>query len=151
MTLGRLLLTRPIHKYIGLRRGVFIVSILSIVLVILTWVIPTILVEAVFVSIAGVFIGPNYPLLITFAALPGLIPRKIQVVSITIMTAFGSTGGALFPFIVGVLLQKVGTFVVLPVFIALYSTMVFLWMMLPNSERQNKQNKSQLGFWERMW
>lgn len=151
LTLGRLLLTRPIHKYIGLRRGVFIVSVLSIVLVILTWVIPTIIVEAVFVSIAGVFIGPNYPLLITFAALPGLIPRKIQVVSITIMTAFGSTGGALFPFIVGVLLQKVGTFVVLPVFIALYSTMVFLWMMLPNSERQNKQNKSQLGFWERMW
>lgn len=92
LTLGRLLLTRPIHKYIGLRRGVFIVSVLSIVLVILTWVIPTIIVEAVFVSIAGVFIGPNYPLLITFAALPGLIPRKIQVVSITIMTAFGSTG-----------------------------------------------------------
>ncbi|RCK54453.1 Bypass of stop codon protein 6 [Candida viswanathii] len=151
LTLGRLLLTQPIHKYVGLRRGVFIVSLTSIVLVVLTWVIPAIIAEAVFVSIAGVFIGPNYPLLITFAALPGLIPRKIQVVSITIMTAFGSTGGALFPFIVGVLLQKVGTFVVLPVFIVLYSIMVFLWMLLPNNERQSKQNTMQLGFWERMW
>lgn len=110
-----------------------------------------IIVEAVFVSIAGVFIGPTYPLVITFVALPGLVPRKIQVVFITIMTAFGSTGGALFPFIVGVLLQKVGTFVVLPIFIALFSTVIFLWLLLPNKERQMKTNKSQLGFWERMW
>ena len=90
-------------------------------------------------------------MLITYAALPGLIPRKIQVVSITIMTVFGSTGGALFPFIVGVLLQKVGTFVVLPVFIVLYAFMLFLWMLLPNTERQNKQNQTQLNFWERIW
>ena len=151
LTFGRLLLTRPIHKYIGLRRGVFIVSLVSIILVLLTWVVPVIVVEAVLVSLAGIFIGPNYPLLITYAALPGLIPRKIQVVSITIMTAFGSTGGALFPFIVGVLLQKVGTFVVLPVFIVLYAFMVFLWMLLPNTERQNKQNQTQLNFWERIW
>ena len=89
-----------------LEKGRFIVSLVSIILVLLTWVVPVIVVEAVLVSLAGIFIGPNYPLLITYAALPGLIPRKIQVVSITIMTAFGSTGGALFPFIVGVLLQK---------------------------------------------
>lgn len=151
MTIGRLFLTRPIHKFIGLRRGVFIVSMLAILSVVITWVIPVIIVEAVFVSIAGVFIGPTYPLVITFVALPGLVPRKIQVVFITIMTAFGSTGGALFPFIVGVLLQKVGTFVVLPIFIALFSTVIFLWLLLPNKERQMKTNKSQLGFWERMW
>lgn len=68
LTLGRLLLTRPIHKYIGLKRGVIVISVLSIVLVGLTWGIALFVLEAVLVSIAGVFIGPNYPLLVTFSA-----------------------------------------------------------------------------------
>ncbi|KAI5957913.1 hypothetical protein CANMA_004345 [Candida margitis] len=150
LTLGRLILTRPIHKYIGLKRGVVVISVLSIVLVGLTWGITLFVLEAVLVSIAGVFIGPNYPLLVTFSAQKGLIPRKIQLVSLTIMTAFGSSGGALFPFIVGLLSEKVGTFVVLPVFIALYTSMTILWLMLPNFERR-KEAKGKLAFLARIW
>lgn len=150
LTIGRLLLTRPIHKYIGLKRGVIVISILSIVLVGLTWGIALFILEAVLVSVAGVFIGPNYPLLVTFSAQKGLIPRKIQLVSLTIMTAFGSSGGALFPFIVGLLSEKVGTFVVLPVFIALYTSMTILWLMLPNLERR-KESKGKFAFLDRIW
>lgn len=150
LTLGRLLLTRPIHKYIGLKRGVIVISVLSIVLVGLTWGIALFVLEAVLVSIAGVFIGPNYPLLVTFSAQKGLIPRKIQLVSLTIMTAFGSSGGALFPFIVGLLSEKVGTFVVLPVFIILYTSMTILWLMLPNLERR-KEKKGRFAFLDRIW
>ncbi|KAG5419120.1 hypothetical protein I9W82_002887 [Candida metapsilosis] len=150
LTIGRLLLTRPIHKYIGLKRGVIVISILSIILVGLTWGIALFILEAVLVSLAGVFIGPNYPLLVTFSAQKGLIPRKIQLVSLTIMTAFGSSGGALFPFIVGLLSEKVGTFVVLPVFIALYTSMTILWLMLPNLERR-KESKSKFAILDRIW
>ena len=150
LTIGRLLLTRPIHKYIGLKRGVIVISILSIILVGLTWGIALFILEAVLVSLAGVFIGPNYPLLVTFSAQKGLIPRKIQLVSLTIMTAFGSSGGALFPFIVGLLSEKVGTFVVLPVFIALYTSMTILWLMLPNLERRN-ESKGKFAFLDRIW
>ncbi|KAI5952394.1 hypothetical protein KGF54_003261 [Candida jiufengensis] len=151
LTIGRLLLTQPIHKFIGIKRGVLIISVVSIILVGLTWGIPVIIAEATLVSVAGIFIGPNYPLLVTYGTQPGLIPRKIQLVSLTIMTAFGSSGGALFPFLTGLLSQRFGTFVVLPIFITLYCLMTLLWVMLPNIERQNKETRSNFGFWERIW
>ncbi|KAK6457201.1 major facilitator superfamily domain-containing protein [Scheffersomyces xylosifermentans] len=151
LTIGRLALTRPLHKTLGSRRGIFIVSVLSIVLIGLVWAIPNVIAEAVIVALAGILIGPNYPLLIAYSAHHGLLPRKIQVVSITIMSAFGSSGGAIFPFIVGLLSQKVGTFVVLPVFIVLYSAMMILWVLLPNVERRKKQPSKEFTLWERFW
>ncbi|CAI5759016.1 unnamed protein product [Candida verbasci] len=108
LTLGRLLLTTPIHRFIGCRRGVFIISILSIILIGLTWAIKNTTIEAITVSLAGLFIGPNFPLLVTFSASRGLLPRKIQLVSLTIMTAYGSSGGALQPFIVWCFTAKIG-------------------------------------------
>ncbi|KAK6197510.1 major facilitator superfamily domain-containing protein [Scheffersomyces amazonensis] len=150
LTLGRLLLTRPLHIYLGARRGVIIVSIISIIMVALVWGIPNLFAEAVLVALAGIAIGPNYSLLIMYSASEGLLPRKIQVVSLTIMTAFGSSGGALFPFIVGLLSQKVGTFVVLPVFIALYSSMLIMWISLPNIEHRNRSS-SKFKLLDRIW
>lgn len=151
LTIGRLILTKLLHKYIGIRRGVLLVSIISILLVTLTWIVPHVIADAILVSLAGIFIGPNYPLMVSFTTFDGLLPRKIQVISMTIMTAFGSSGGALFPFIVGLLNEAAGTFVVLPVFIALYVTMIFLWILLPNLERRQHQPCKEFSIWERLW
>lgn len=151
LTLGRLGLTRVLHQYIGIRRGIILVSIISIILVALTWAVPNVIADAILVSIAGIFIGPNYPLMVAFTTIDGLLPRKIQVISMTIMTAFGSSGGALFPFLVGLLNQAAGTFVVLPVFLGLYVAMVFLWLALPNLERRQRQPGKVFNIWERLW
>ncbi|ODV82396.1 MFS general substrate transporter [Suhomyces tanzawaensis NRRL Y-17324] len=148
LTIGRLVLTRPLHKSLGLRRSVIVVSMGSIVLVALIWAIPHTIADAVLVALAGILIGPNYPLLITFSARDGLIPRKLQIITLTIMTAFGSSGGALFPFIVGMLSQTSGTYVVMPVFIALYASMILLWVCLPNIERKRG---GEMSLWERIW
>lgn len=148
LTLGRLILTRPLHTRVGIRRGVIVISLMSIVLVALTWAIPNVLVAGVIVSIAGFFIGPNVPLMITISA--DLLPRKIQVVSLTIVTAFGSSGGALFPFIIGLMSQNLGPFVVLPAFIILYCAMTFLWICLPNIERRQK-GQTNLTLLQRLW
>ncbi|CUM65975.1 uncharacterized protein PRCAT00003629001 [Priceomyces carsonii] len=149
LTLGRLVLTRPLHKYFGSRRSVIVCSLLAIGFVILTWVIPNITVASICVSLAGLFIGPSYPLLVTICS--QVLPRKIQVVSMTIMTAFGSSGGAIFPFVVGLISQRAGSFVVLPVFIALYSSMLFLWICLPNVERRRLQPNINFSIWQRIW
>ncbi|KAK6465452.1 major facilitator superfamily domain-containing protein [Scheffersomyces coipomensis] len=149
LTIGRLLLARPLHVHVGGRRSVIIVSLIAIILMALVWAIDNIFAEAVLVAIAGIFIGPNYTLLIAYTASERLLPRKIQVISLTIMTAFGSSGGALFPFLVGLLSEKVGTFVVLPVFIALYTSMVILWICLPNIENRSGNNKQTL--WDKFW
>lgn len=144
LTLGRILLTRPMHKWLGARRAIIILACATIALLVLVWVIPHAIAAGVFVSSAGVFIGPTYPLMITLAA--RMLPRKIQVVSLTIMTAFGSSGGALFPFLVGLISQFTGPFVLNPVCIALYTTMLIVWLCLPNVERQRVSS-----FWQRLW
>ncbi|KAG2732951.1 hypothetical protein G9P44_003941 [Scheffersomyces stipitis] len=149
LTLGRLLLTRPLHKTLGARRAVTVVSIGSMAVVGLVWGIPNVIAEAVLIAFAGVLIGPNYPLNIAYMAHDGLVPRKIQVISLTIMSAFGSSGGAIFPFIVGLVSQTTGTYIVLPIFIALYGLMVIIWVFIPNVERRNvvpSKNR-----WKRLW
>lgn len=148
LTLGRLCLTRPFHKYVGARRGIIVMAVLSILAIILTWVIPNVIAAGIFVSIAGVFIGPTYPLMITLAA--RILPRKIQVVSLTIMTAFGSSGGAIFPFLVGLISQFSGPFVVLPIFIGLYTSMLILWIILPNVEGRERIG-GKMSLWQRFW
>ncbi|KAH3666824.1 hypothetical protein OGAPHI_003273 [Ogataea philodendri] len=138
LTIGRLFLTTFIHKYIGAKRGVFLLMVGAMATTILAWVIPTLIVEAVFVSFAGVFIGPIYPLMITIAV--RILPRKIQVISLTIMTAFGSSGGALFPFLVGLISQYAGAFVCMPIILALLACTTAIWFILPNPDRPKLGN-----------
>lgn len=130
LTLGRFVLVAPCQRW-GPKRSVVILTIFLIVLIILTWLIPSIIGAAVCVSFAGFVMGPSYPLLITVATV--LVPRKIQVISITVMTAFGSTGGALFPFFVGITAQSRGSFVVYPFCLALCGLMMATWLPLPRT------------------
>ncbi|WEJ97777.1 hypothetical protein PSN45_005338 [Yamadazyma tenuis] len=134
VALGRFILVRPLHKHLGSRRSVIVCSLMSLLFVTLTWVISNVVAAGVFVSLAGFFVGPNYPIMVTLAS--EMLPRKIQVISLTIASAFGSAGGAFFPFLVGLLSQQVGAFVIMPMFIVLYCVMLLLWICLPNRERR---------------
>ncbi|KAM9895855.1 hypothetical protein OXX79_007826 [Metschnikowia pulcherrima] len=142
LTLGRLFMTRPLHKYLGVRRSVNLLVVTTILMLILTWVVSSAILSGVFVSIAGTLIGPIYPLMIT--GVSAMLPRKIQVISLTIMTAFGSSGGALIPFFVGLISQTSGTFVVLPICIAGYALVLAFWVMLPNIDRKGEMPKSKV-------
>ncbi|ODV77850.1 major facilitator superfamily [Suhomyces tanzawaensis NRRL Y-17324] len=150
LTLGRIFLTNAMHRWTGARRGNAILALGAILFVLLTWVIPTLGVEIVTITLSGILIGPIYPLMITYVALEGLIPRKIQVVSLTITSAFGSSGGALFPFIVGLISQFAGAYVLLPSFITMFSIMLVLWLSLPNVAYRG-QEKGMAGFIKRIW
>lgn len=151
LTIGRLALTRPLHKTLGSRKSITLLAFLAIGMIVLSWVVPSGIAVGVFVGFGGLFIGPTFPLLITIVS--SIVPRKIQVVSLTIMSAFGSIGGALFPFITGLLAQSQGAYVVLPIFIASYSLMLVFWFLLPNVER--KPDKPEDGklkrFLHRVW
>ncbi|KAK6457202.1 major facilitator superfamily domain-containing protein [Scheffersomyces xylosifermentans] len=151
LTVGRLFFTKPMHAYFGARRAVILASVLSFVLVGIVWAVPNVIAESIIVSIAGVLIGPNYPLLVVYSAHDGLIPRKIQVVSITVMSAFGVSGGALFPFMVGLVSQRAGTFVVLPAFLVLYFLMFICWICLPKVEQMKDGSKSKKSILSRFW
>ncbi|KAK6463857.1 major facilitator superfamily domain-containing protein [Scheffersomyces coipomensis] len=150
VTFGRLVLTRLIHKLIGARRGNSILGVLAIIFILLTWLIPSLPIEILTITLSGICIGPIYPLLMTYVVSEGLLPRKIQVVSLTITTAFGSSGGAIFPFIVGLISQFTGTFVVFPSCIALFSAMLVLWLSMPNTRYRNIA-KGKLGRFKQVW
>lgn len=150
LALGRLFLTRPLHKYLGGRRGLMVISATTILLVVLTWVVPNNHVASVCVSLAGALIGPNYPLMITVVT-QGMIPRRIQLVVLTIVSSFGLSGGALVPFIVGLLLQRFQSYVILPVFITVYSLMLIIWICLPNLERRRAMGTNHLTLWQKFW
>lgn len=149
LTFGRLVLTGLIHKVIGARRGNSLLVVFSIIFALLTWVIASLPIEIMTITLAGIMIGPVYPLMITYVVLEGLLPRKIAVISLTVMTAFGSSGGAIFPFIVGLISQFGGAFVVLPLFITLFTFTLALWLMLPNTKYSRGQGK--LDILRRLW
>lgn len=129
LTFGRLLVTPSAHHYLGARNGNIILITLSILLVGLTWAIPSTVGEGICVSLAGIAIGPIYPLMITLVS--HVVPRKIQVVSLVFASAFGYSGGALFPFFIGLISQYSGAFVMLPAFLALFSSTLAIWLCLP--------------------
>jgi fucose permease len=133
LTLGRLLLTRNLYKYLNARRGTTVVVCGSIVAVSLAWGLNNLVATGVFVSLAGVCIGPIYSLMLLHVS--RLFPRKILVVSLTITTAFGSSGGALFPFLIGLISQYVGAMTVMPAFIIMFSIMFTFWICMPNPAR----------------
>lgn len=151
ITVGRLVLTRYLHKNLGTRKSVILLALFTILMIVLSWVVPSSIAVGLLISCAGTMIGPTYPLMIT--AVAALVPRKIQVVSLTIMTAFGSSGGALLPFFIGLIAQGAGAYVVLPIFISAYTTMLVIWLILPNVDRKSDlPSDSKLKrFLHRLW
>lgn len=133
VTVGRLALTRNLYKHLNARRGTIVVVLGAIFAVSLAWGVNNLVADGVFVSLAGICIGPIYPLMLLHVS--PLLPRKILVVSLTITTAFGSSGGALFPFLIGLMSQYVGAMAVMPAVIIMFSVMFSFWVSMPNPAR----------------
>lgn len=80
--------------------------LLAIALELLFWLIPSTTASAVSVALLGVALGPVFPSGIIMAT--KLLPEHLHVPSVGFSTAFGGTGGAVFPFIVGAIAQRKG-------------------------------------------
>lgn len=65
-----------------------------------------------------------------------LLPRHLHVSGIGFAAAFGGSGGALFPFIVGLIAQSKGVQVLQPIILALLVVVWLLWLGLPRIERK---------------
>lgn len=87
-------------------------------------------------AIVGLFLGPVYPCAATIFT--RAIGKKQQVSSMSVISAFGSSGGAVAPFTTGILSQAVGTFVLHPVAIGLFGVMLICWFYLPNVRKRTE-------------
>lgn len=144
LTVGRVSFTPVVGRWVGARRGVILLAVASVFLVGLGWAIPNSTATAVLVALAGVCSGPLYLLQVVMATRH--LPRRSQVVALTIITAFGFSGDALFPVLVGVVSQHSGSFVVMPVYMALFLAMLVCWFLLPNLDRNVKTR-----WWHHIW
>lgn len=76
-----------------------------------------------------------------------LLPKDLHVGSIGFATAFGGSGGAIFPFVIGVLAQHKGVKSLQPVILALLVVMALLWLSLrmPRLGRKDHDGASEVG------
>ncbi|TVY57799.1 Bypass of stop codon protein 6 [Lachnellula cervina] len=132
---GRFLLSHPAHK-MGEKRFVYGVVIGAAIFELLVWQVPNIIGDAVAIAIVGLLLGPVYPC--ATVVFSRAIPRKEQVSGLSVISAFGSSGGAVAPFTTGILAQAAGTFVLHPIAIGLFGAMLIIWFCLPNIRKRTE-------------
>ncbi|GAO49481.1 hypothetical protein G7K_3631-t1 [Saitoella complicata NRRL Y-17804] len=129
---GRFLLGHASARW-GERLCIFVYIGASMAMHLIFWLVPQFTVEAVAVSLVGFALGPIYPTTVSWFT--KVVNRKLHVVCMSFMSAVGSSGGAIFPFVVGLGAQVKGPSVVSPVVISLLSLMTVFWFVQPKVQR----------------
>ena len=140
MTVGRIGLSFLTAR-LGEFRSVLLYLALSLALELLFWLIPSFVVSAIAVAFLGLFLGPLFPTAIVLVT--KLMPKHLHVGSIGFATAFGGSGGAIFPFIVGAIAQAKGVKSLQPVILGLLAAISGLWLFLPNSGKKDHDDNSE--------
>ncbi|TKA72005.1 hypothetical protein B0A49_04151 [Cryomyces minteri] len=135
ITLGRFTLSHAAHR-VGEKLFVYLLIAGAMAFQLLAWLIPNVIGDAVAVSILGLLLGPIYPCAQTIFT--RLLPRRIQMTSISFISSAGSSGGAVAPFTTGLLAQAVGTFVLHPICIGLFVVMQCCWFGLPRVRKRTE-------------
>lgn len=133
ITLGRFILTH-ITTRVGERLSVYVLIAGTVGLQLIVWLVPNTVGDAVAVALLGLLLGPVYPCATTIFS--RLLPSRIQMSSLGFISSAGSSGGAVAPFMTGLLAQAVGTFVLHPICIACYVIMALCWRLLPVGNRK---------------
>jgi len=136
ITLGRFILSRPAHK-LGEKITVVALVAGSVAFQLLAWLVPNVVGDAVAVAILGFLLGPIYPC--SMNVFSRLLPKNIQMSSLSIISAVGSSGGAVVPFITGISAQQVGTFILHPIAIGCYVLMETSWLTLPRIKKHSSE------------
>ncbi|KAJ6595845.1 major facilitator superfamily domain-containing protein [Mycena vulgaris] len=123
-----------LNQKIGERRVLYLYSILAIGLELVVWLVPSLIGDAVAVSLVGVFLGPIYPITMNHAG--RVLPRWLLTGSIGWIAGFGQAGSAVFPFITGAIASKTGIKSLQPLLISMMSFMLILWALVPGSPRR---------------
>ncbi|KAI1426501.1 major facilitator superfamily transporter [Xylaria sp. FL1777] len=135
ITLGRFVLS-PVGARVGEKRFVYLVTVGAAVFQLLVWFVPNIIGEAVSLAIVGLLLGPVYPCSAT--VFMRNLSRREQVSGLGVISAFGSSGGAVAPFTTGLLAQAAGTFVLHPIAIGLFGAMLVCWFVLPTTRKRTE-------------
>ncbi|HLJ79954.1 MAG TPA: MFS transporter, partial [Ktedonobacterales bacterium] len=127
LTIGRVALG-PVADRIGSQR--LIMGCLGGVIAgaLLVWWAPAGVIAACGLWLAGFSLGPIFPT--TIAVISGLVSPRLQQSAIGFAASLGSMGAALFPWLAGNLVQRIGLWSLLPYVALLAVVMLAFWLLL---------------------
>jgi fucose permease len=135
ITLGRFFLSAPAQR-IGEKAFIYGLVAGALAFQILVWFVPNVVGDAVAVAIVGLLLGPIYPC--SAAVFMRGLSHRDTLSGIGAISAFGSLGGAVAPFVTGLLAQAVGTWVLHPIVIALFVVMLLCWYGIPEETKEKQ-------------
>ncbi|KAH8892602.1 MFS general substrate transporter [Thozetella sp. PMI_491] len=139
MTAGRLFLS-VITSRLGEFKSMVLYIGLTIAFELVFWLVPNLIVTAVSAAIMGVLMGPMFPTAVVL--ITKVLPRSLHVGTIGFATAFGGSGGAILPFVVGALAQAKGVESLQPFILAVLVALGLLWASLSRSTQKEKVDPS---------
>ncbi|KAM3070151.1 hypothetical protein ACMFMG_003814 [Clarireedia jacksonii] len=138
MTFGRIALSF-ITARLGEFTSVLVYLAICLGLELIFWLVPSFYASAVAIALLGMFLGPLFPTAIVLVT--KLMPRELHVGSIGFATAFGGSGGAIFPFVVGAIAQSKGVQALQPVVVGILVVCTGLWCLVPNKGKKEQRER----------
>ncbi|KII90245.1 hypothetical protein PLICRDRAFT_159682 [Plicaturopsis crispa FD-325 SS-3] len=123
-----------VNRKVGERRVLFIYVLLAIALELIVWLLPSLIGDALAVSLIGVLLGPIYPIVMNQAG--RVLPQWLLTGSIGYIAGFGQAGSAVLPFVTGAMASSVGIKSLQPFLVSMMACAVVLWAFVPNSPRR---------------
>lgn len=135
LALGRVALLW-VNKKLGERYAIFLYVAIGIALEMTVWFVPSLIGNAIAVSLVGMVLGPFYPIVMSQTG--RIIPRKVLSGSIGWIAGFGQSGSAIFPFLTGALANKYGIVALQPLIVAMMASMAALWFTVPSVAKRRE-------------
>ncbi|KAI0739076.1 major facilitator superfamily domain-containing protein [Daedaleopsis nitida] len=130
LMLGRIVLLW-LNRKIGERVALTIYAILTIGLEITVWFIPSLIQNAIAISLVGLLLGPMFPIIVNQSKT--ILPRWLLTGSVGYIAGAGQAGSAILPFFTGILAQKFGIASLQPFVVSMMSTLIVLWAVVPRA------------------
>ncbi|KAG5642083.1 hypothetical protein DXG03_003636 [Asterophora parasitica] len=125
-----------VNERVGERLVIFFYAILAIGLELVVWFVPSLVGNAVAVSIVGMLLGPMYPIAMNHAG--RVLPRWILTGSIGWIAGFGQAGSAVIPFMTGAISSKFGIRSLQPLLVSMMGLLIIMWALVPRAPRRVK-------------
>jgi fucose permease len=139
MTVGRLTLGY-ITDRVGVRVATLMYIIVALALQAIFAFVPNATVSAVMICMIGYFFGPMFPSGVVM--LVRTLDRKLHVRAVAFVVSLGQVGGALIPFGLGALAERVGMQVFQIVIFGWLLVTLALWLTFPKLPSARKENRS---------
>jgi fucose permease len=128
MTLGRVILF-GITERLGAANAIYVYTLIAICFQVVVWLVPSIIADAISISIIGLVLGPMYPIAIHHTT--RVLPRHLVNGTVGWMSACGQAGGALLPFITGTMVAQLGIASLQPFLLAMMIVVGAIWLLVP--------------------